>query len=41
MTITLEPVGMDSLTVVCHFSVNRELRLYHERENAIHPYNMV
>jgi hypothetical protein len=37
----MKPVGMDSLTVVCHFSVNRELRLYHGRANAIRPYNMV
>jgi hypothetical protein len=32
---------LDSLTVVFDCSINREMRLYHERAKAIRPYNMV
>ena len=32
---------MESLKVMCHCSVNKEMRLYHERVNSIRPYNLV
>ena len=32
------PDELDSLTVVFDFSINREMRLYHERANSIRPY---
>jgi len=35
-----KPHGID-LTEECHRSGIREMRLYHERANAIRPYNMV
>ena len=34
-----KPYQLDSLTVVFDFSINREMRPYHERANAIRPYN--
>jgi hypothetical protein len=39
VNITMKHFGMVSLTVVCDCSVNREMRLYHERANSIRPYN--
>ena len=36
-----KPDELDSLTVVFDCSINREMRLYHERAKAIRPYNMV